>query len=198
MTKVLKKFTVFMMVILCSFLLLTGTFFVVSAEEITEPEQVSTETETTPETPANEPTVDVNAMVESFVGYLKEKYGDDYQYYYNIIVEEWGSVEEYLLSFGEKLPEEHKNSWEKFIGWLHEYSVVWIPVLAVIALIMVAVFGKKLVKKVGGWFKALFTGTNQQSKALIAQSHALRALMGSNEKFADIVKELEETEKELK
>ena len=81
MTKVLKKFTVFMMVILCSFLLLTGPFFVVSAEEITEPEQVSTETETTPETPANEPTVDVNAMVESFVGYLKEKYGDDYQYF---------------------------------------------------------------------------------------------------------------------
>ena len=65
-------------------------------------------------------------------------------------------------------------------------------------MIMVAVFGKKLVKKVGGWFKSLFTGTNQQSKALIAQSHALRALMGSNEKFADIVKELEETEKELK
>ncbi len=202
MTKALKKFTVYMVVILCSLFLITGSFSAVFAEDITEFEQVSVETETTPETPEIESDDDIKTnlqeAVNGFIGYLKDKYGDDYEYYYNMIIEEWGSIEEYLLSFGEKLPEECKNSWDKFIGWLHEYSVVWVPILAVIAVIMAAIFGKKLVNKIGGWFKSLFTGSNQQSKALIAQSHALKALMGNNEKFADVVKELDETEKELK
>ena len=37
-------------------------------------------------------------LVDRFIANLKDKYGDDYEYYLNAILEQWGSVEAYLLS----------------------------------------------------------------------------------------------------
>ena len=112
-------------------------------------------------------------------------------------IKEWGSVEAYLLSLGENLPEEYKNGWEKFVAWLGEYASVWAPALAVVLVIVAAVFGKKLVHRIAELFKKLFQGSNQQSSALIAVIRAQKALMGTNEKFSENVKELEEAEKRL-
>ena len=41
---------------------------------------------------------DLQTVSESFLQYLKDKYGEDYEFYYSQIIERWGSVEAYLLS----------------------------------------------------------------------------------------------------
>ena len=145
---------------------------------------------------------DIGGIADNFINYLKERYGDDYTYYYNRIIEQWGSVEAYLLSFGEKLPEDNRNSWERFVGWLDEYASVWAPALAVAVVIIVALVGKKTFnaivdKVVNAKLKPIVNELNAQSKATVAILHSQKALLGSSEKFANNVRELEQGEKEL-
>ena len=146
---------------------------------------------------------DFEQIAEQFTEYLKDKYGADYELYYNQIIERWGSVEAYLLSLGDKLPEEYQSGWDKFIGWLGEYSVLWAPALAVLIVILVAVIGKKKFDKlleriVNAKLSPIVHELNLQSNATVAVIHAQEALLGNNERFADQVKELETAEKELK
>ena len=194
----MKRLIVLTLVILLSALCFAGVCGAY-AEETLPPEQVVEGEENVPQNPDNEAEEgnDIQKLVDSFVAYLKDKYGEDYELYYNRIIEEWGSVEAYLLSLGENLPEEYKNGWEKFVGWLGEYASVWAPALAVVLVIIAALFGKKLVHRIAELFKKLFQGSNQQSSALIAVIRAQKALMGTNEKFSENVKELEEAEKRL-
>lgn len=145
----------------------------------------------------------IDELVAGFKAFLKEKYGDDYDYYYKLIIDKWGSVEAYLTSFGDKLPDEYKSGWEKFVGWLADYSVVWAPALAVILVVLVAVIGKKqfnkLVEKiVNVKLSPIVKELNIQSDATVAIIHAQKALLGTNERFAETVKELEYSEKGLK
>lgn len=142
-------------------------------------------------------------LVEQFTDYLKDKYGADYGFYYNQIIERWGSVEEYLLFLGSKLPEEYQSGWEKFIGWLSEYSVLWAPALAVALVIIVAVIGKKKFDKlleriVNAKLNPIVRELNLQSDATVALIHAHEALLGNNERFSEQVEELKAAEKELK
>lgn len=194
----MKRLIVLTLVILLSALCFGGVCRAY-AEETLPPEQVAEGEENTPQNPDNEAEEgnDIQKLVDSFVAYLKDKYGEDYELYYNRIIEEWGSVEAYLLSLGENLPAEYKNGWEKFVAWLGEYASVWAPALAVVLVIIAALFGKKLVHRIAELFKKLFQGSNQQSAALIAVIRAQKALMGTNEKFSENVKELEEAEKRL-
>ena len=143
--------------------------------------------------------IDIEGIAADFVNYLKAKYGEEYEYYYNQIIEHWGSVEAYLLSLGDKLPEEYQSGWQKFISWLGEYSVIWAPALAVVIIILVAVIGKKQFNNaVNSKLAPIIAELNKQSNATIAILHANKALLGSNEKFFEAVKELNESEKELK
>lgn len=159
--------------------------------------------DTVVDTDTEENTAGLEAIAERFKEYLKAQYGADYEYYYKQIIENWGSVEAYLLSFGEKLPEEYQTGWDKFVGWLGEYSVIWAPPLAVVIVILVAVTGKKQFNKiidriVNTKLSPLVSELNLQSEAMVATMNAQKALLGNNEKFADNVKELEKCERELK
>lgn len=161
-------------------------------------------------TPADEEeSASLEVVAAQFIEYLKDKYGEDYELYYNAIIEQWGSIEGYLLAFGDKLPEQYQTGWEKFVGWLGKYSVIWAPALAVVILIIAVIVGRKKFKKLKEWFFGLVeklvnkrltpieTELNLQSKAIISQIHAQKALMGTAERFSDNVKELEAAEKEL-
>lgn len=146
---------------------------------------------------------DLQTVSESFLQYLKDKYGEDYEFYYSQIIERWGSVEAYLLSLGERLPEEYKSGWDRFVDWLGEYSVIWAPALAVAIVIIVAVIGKKSFNKlvdriVNGKLAPVIKELNSQSAATVSIMRAQRALLGNNERFAENVKELESAEDELK
>lgn len=158
------------------------------------------------EPPITEPTEDeedkIDEMVRSFKAYLMEKYGEDYEYYYNLIIDNYGSVENYLIQIGNKLPETYQSSWQSFVGWLSEYASVWAPVLAVAIVIIVSIVGKKtfnsLVEKiVNAKLSPIIDELNKQSNATVSLLHAQQSLMGTNEKFADNVKEMAESEKEL-
>ena len=162
------------------------------SQEIAAEEEINTES-----------TAGRGGGADNFLNYLKERYGDDYLYYYDKIIDNWGSVEAYLLSFGDKLPEEHKNAWQKFVGWLSEYSSVWAPAFAVAVVIIVAFIGKKQFNKIVDRIvkvklQPIVGELNKQSSATVSILHAQKALLGTGERFADSVKELEKSEKELK
>ncbi|MDE7329966.1 MAG: hypothetical protein K2N30_02560 [Clostridia bacterium] len=146
---------------------------------------------------------DIDEIAANFTDYLKARYGDEYELYYNAIIEKWGSIEGYLLAFGDKLPEKHKSGWQKFVGWLGEYSSVWAPALAVVLVIIVAIVGKKIFNKtieriVKSKVAPIVSELNLQSNATVAMIHAQKALLGNNERFTESVEELTAAEKELK
>lgn len=180
--------------------------------EATNPPETDSEGETeqtTTETPTEEPTneadepFDMAALVEKFTAYLKDKYGAEYEQIYNGIIEQWGSIEAYLLQFGEEyIPKEYNAGWTAFVTWLRENAPIWATPLALACVIFIAVFGKKaftaIVQKiVDSKVNALATELNKQSAALAAQMKALKMIMPTTEKCAAAVQELDEKEKEL-
>ena len=199
MTKIKKVILALLAAALLIFIC-TGAVLPVSAD--TAEETVTAEEQTvTPDISGGYG--DLQTVSESFLQYLKDKYGEDYEFYYSQIIERWGSVEAYLLSLGDKLPEEYKSGWDKFVSWLGEYSVIWAPTLAVVLVIIVAVIGKKSFNKlvdriVNGKLAPVIKELNSQSAATVSIMRAQRALLGNNERFAENVKELESAEEELK
>lgn len=199
MTIIKRAFAIILATVLLLFITAGGSL-VAFAEESPEtsesPVIVQTETE-------------ITDVAEQFKNYLKDKYGSEYDYYYSAIIQQWGSIESYLLAFGNKLPEEAQSGWDKFVGWLREYAVIWVPILAVIAVIVAVILGKSKIKKLKEWlaelvkkfvnkrFTAIENELNLQSKAIAATLHSQKALLGSSEKYADNVKELEAADKEL-
>lgn len=179
-----------------------GFAVIAFAEEETPPEQI-TEVIPEPEVPSEDNTaVSIDGVAAQFINYLKDKYGAEYEFYYNQIIEQWGSVEGYLLAFGNKLPEEYQSTWDKCVGWLNDYAPVWAVPLAVIIVIIVALVGRKVLNNaieriVNAKLKPVEQELNLQSKATVSMMHSQKALLGNVPKFADNVKELEEAEKEL-
>lgn len=153
--------------------------------------------------PAEDETeVGAEELVERFIANLKEKYGEDYEYYLNTILEQWGSVEAYLLSLTDNLPDEFQTGYNDFIQWLGEYASVWAPCLAVALVIIGFIVGKKalntiLNRIVEARIKPIQEELNKQSEAQVAQLKATRALLGTNEKFTEERTAAENAEKKL-
>ncbi|MDE6504877.1 MAG: hypothetical protein K2L42_03305 [Clostridia bacterium] len=205
MTKLKKAFLALLAAALLIFIC-TGAVLHVSAD--TASETVTGEEQTVAPDISGEYD-DLKAVAEGFLQYLKDKYGEDYEFYYNQIIDKWGSVEAYLLSLGEKLPEEYKSGWDKFVLWLGEYSVIWAPALAVALVVLAAVIGKKQFNKifdkvVNAKLEPLIKELNLQSNATAALMRAQRAFLGNNKTLlenngglSDAVKELESAEEGL-
>ena len=147
----------------------------------------------------------LRALVDGFLARLKAKYGDDYETYYNAILAEWGSVEEYLLSLvTEDTPDVVASGWGKFVKWLGDYSPVWASVFAIAIVIMLILIGRRALSKIGGWasgnkkqMKTVFSTFNKHSRGLIAVQRFLLKFAGENERFKGERKALEESIKEI-
>lgn len=151
------------------------------------------------ELPDETETENGSGLIEQFKAMLKDRYGADYEFYYNQIIENWGSVEAYLLSLGGNLPEEYKTAWDKFVGWLGEYSVIWAPALAVVIVIIVAIVGKKQFNKiveriVNKKLMPIARELNNQSRATVAMLKAQRSILPQTEKYTATREELEQAE----
>lgn len=216
-----KKILIFAVMIAFMFVCVFATFASAYAEETTAPEQVTEEPQDEPQIDNNEATeqpttekpteedkdtdtaFDMAALVDKFTAYLKDKYGAEYDAIYNGIIEQWGSIEAYLVQFGEEyIPEEYNAGWNDFLKIARETSPVWATILAIIGVIILAIIGKKafdkIVKKiVDAKVNLLSDELNKQSAALSAQMKAFKMIMPTNEKCAAAVQELEEKEKEL-
>lgn len=180
--------------------------FMGNAATVTYADEGAQETPAEGELPAEEETdgSGLKSLVDGFIAQLKAKYGDDYETYYNAILAEWGSVEEYLLSLADDSPDAAASGWTSFVKWLGEYAPIWGSILAVVALIIVIVFGKKALNKVAGWatgtggkFKTVFKSINKMYKADVAEMKALVKLLGENPRFEEERKALEESVKEI-
>ncbi len=200
MTKIKRAFTLILITMLIAFICMGSTVAPRNAEAL--PERNTAVNEKVLLSEEENPSTGIEEIAEAFNGYLKSKYGDDYEFYYNHIIEQWGSIETYLLAFGGKLPERHKNSWQKFVGWLGDYASVWAPALALITLIVLSIivkmqFKKILEKAVEKKIAPIIRELNAQSKASVSVIHAQQKILG-NTKFSETVAELEAAEKELK
>lgn len=228
MTKT-KRILLFAVMIAFTVVCLFATFTAAYAEETTAPEQVTEEPQNEPQIDNNEATepptteqteetteeqnedtdgtadtaFDMAALVEKFTAYLKDKYGAEYEQIYNGIIEQWGSIEAYLVQFGEEyIPEKFNAGWSDFVEWLGVNAPIWATALALACVIIIAVFFKKafdkMVKKiVDAKVSVLSAELNKQSAAISAQMKALKTIMPTTEKGAAAVQELDEKEKEL-
>lgn len=182
--------------------LLTATAF--GAREVAF--AAESEETVTPTEPTEEGDNALQALAEKFIAELKEKYGEDYETYYNAILEEWGSIEEYLFSLiPENAPDAAADGWKAFVAWLGEYSPVWGSVLAVGLVIVVIVFGKKALGKIAEWvtsagkkFKAVFASVNKLYQSNIATGEAMIKLLGENPKFSETKAEIQKAIDEMK
>lgn len=192
---------------------ISGGVMIASAEEVGDPApQTEITDEEQGEPPAAEPEEPEEPeepgqtdeqMGEDFVEWLKATFGSDYEYYYNQIIENWGSIEDYLTQFGEEhLPEGFNAGLQKVLDWLNEYVVIWATVLAIVVIVAYYLIKKRSTRKtiekvVDSKMTVLSDELNKQSKAIMAIGRGQTALLGKNARFADTVKEIEDTEKEL-
>ena len=212
----MTKFKSFLAVLIAAavlIILFAGFGFTAKAEELPDEPPTGQTEEVAPSD---------DTITERFIEYLKSKYGDDYEYYYNQIIEKWGSVETYLLSLGENFSEEQLTAWQEFVAWLGEYAPVWATILAVVLIVVVYKFGKRALTKILQKYvtskfkpvnhyltaleekstrlensvKALSENAQIQMQSTAAIIKAQKALLG-NEKFADTVKLLEKAEEGL-
>ena len=192
MTK--KLFIVFLAAVLLLFGISATCVYVTACAEETvqetpaEPQEPATEEEPgqPDETPQEGEGGGMQALIEGFIAQLKERYGDQWQQYYDAIIAEWGTVEQYLLSLvPEDAPDVVKDGWTSFVDWTRENWVVLAAIGATICVIIIIVFGKKIFDAVKKFFLSVFRSTNKQYKVLLAQNNAILALMGENPKFEE-------------
>lgn len=194
-----KRFTVLIALVSVIVLLFSCAFCMgntvrASAEEAPQTEEVTDEKS------------ELKTLVEGFLAQLKAKYGEDYETYYNAILTKWGSVEAYLLSLvDEDTPDATATGWTKFVKWLGEYAPIWASILAVAAIIIIILCGKKALQKVAEWvtgsrgkFKTVFNSINKLYAAQNAQSEALIKLLGENDKFKNERAALQASVEEIK
>lgn len=153
-----KNASMYILALILMFALTIGVFLCMgnAAGEVSAETEGETSSETTTETPGTPPAeTEQKTLAGSFIEHLKEKYGDDYLYYYNAILEKWGSVEQYLLAcVDETTPDIVADGWTSFINWLNKYAVIWAPIFAILLVAAAVLFGKKYIKKAYEYIKA--------------------------------------------
>lgn len=183
----------------------------VTGEQPTEEPEAPSEDEPPTEEPEepteDEPvTDDPSDAVQQFIDGLKEKYGNDWTTYYNAILAQWGTVENYLMSLlPEDSPDVVKDAWLAFVAWTRDNWVILAAIGATIASavgVIVYVFTKKRAKAFmlsayNDKFAKLYEEYNKQSAAIKAQNAALIALTGANPKFEETRTALKQTGDDL-
>lgn len=166
-------------------------------EPVTEPEE-PTEDEPVTDEPSD--------AVQQFIDGLKEQYGNNWTTYYNAILAQWGTVENYLMSLlPEDSPDVVKDAWLAFVAWTRDNWVILAAIGATIASavgVIVHVFTKKRAKAFmlsayDDKFAKIYEEYNKQSAAIKAQNAALIALTGANPKFEETRAALQKTGDEL-
>lgn len=181
------------------------------AEGVTE-EQPKTEEPEEPITEPEDPTEDEpvtdepSDAVQQFIDGLKEQYGNNWTAYYNAILAQWGTVENYLMSLlPEDSPDVVKDAWLAFVAWTRDNWVILAAIGATIASavgVIVYVFTKKRAKAFmlsayDDKFAKIYEEYNKQSAAIKAQNAALIALTGANPKFEETRAALKQTGDDL-
>lgn len=160
---------------------------------------------TTPETDTDGSLTENSAetITDSVRAYLQSIYGDDYEKYYNQIIENWGSVEKFLLNASENLPEEYRYKATELLTTINAYIGVGADAILLLCVSIYIVYRAKKNKKINADLTTLKAQDNQIEVAQLAiiksqkaQSAALQKLL-PGEKFENEVSELTESDKAL-
>lgn len=208
-----KKISTILVVALVSVFMLwvclfcSQTAFAASADS--ETAEIGTENaENEPATPATDTDGSLTdngteTISDNVRAYLQSIYGDDYEKYYNQIVEHWGSVEKFLLNAGENLPEEYRYKATELLTTINAYIGVGADAVLLICVSAYIIYRAKKNKKIATDLKTLKACDNQIEVAQLAiiksqkaQSAALQMLM-PGEKFEGAVSELKESDEAL-
>lgn len=225
---IIALLTVFMLA--ACLLCLPSTYAVYAAEsEVTETtgENLTGDTaadgddSTSEETPAEGETelTDKEKLEQTVKEYLQNIYGDNYETYYNQIIENYGSLEEWVVKAGNNvLPEEYQYKLTELMNNVKNYiGVIADGLLLVIGVVVIIVYAvkKKSADEAQAKISETVEGINETVASVIkainqiegaesalianqaAQSSALRALM-PNAKFTAQTDELAASETELK
>lgn len=156
---------------------------VTEEQPTTEPEEPTTD----PETPTEDEPSDA---VQQFIDGLKKQYGNNWTTYYNAILAEWGTVENYLMSLlPDDSPDVVKDAWLAFVAWTRDNWTILAAIGATIAACAGVVLYVVLKRKANAFmqkkFNNIYDEYNKQSAAIKAQNAMLIAMSGSNPRFEE-------------
>lgn len=128
--------------------------------------------------------------VQQFIEGLKEQYGQEWMTYYNAIIAEWGTVENYLMSLlPDDSPDVVKDAWLAFVAWTRDNWTILAAIGATIAACAGVVLYVVLKRKANAFmqkkFNNIYDEYNKQSAAIKAQNAMLIAMSGSNPRFEE-------------
>lgn len=207
-----KKLTMALAIVLLSVFMLSVCLFfsqtaVYAASAETE-QDISGNGEnapTMPETDEDETLTEggADSVSDSVKEYLQSIYGDNYEKYYNQIIEYWGSIENFLLNASDILPEEYQYKATELLTTINAYIGIAADAVLLILACAYLIYRVKKNKTVNANFTTLKACDNQIEvaqlaiiKSLKAQSAALQVLL-PGAKFEDAVAELAESDKAL-
>lgn len=160
---------------------------------------------TAPETGADGSTGEsgTESVADRVRAYLQAIYGDDYEKYYNKIIENWGSVENFLLNASDNLPEEYRYKATELLTTVNAYIGVGADAVLLLCIGIYIICRVKKNKKISADLTTLKACDNQIETAQLAiiesqkaQSAALQLLL-PGERFAGAVAALVESDKAL-
>lgn len=160
---------------------------------------------TTPETDTDGSLTEngTETITDSVRAYLQAIYGNDYEKYYNKIIENWGSVEKFLLNASENLPDEYRYKATELLTTVNAYIGVGADAVLLLCVSAYIIYRARKNKKINADLKTLKAGDNQIETAQLAiiqsqkaQSAALQKLL-PGDKFENEVAILAESDKAL-
>lgn len=195
-----KKFTAILVVILMTVFTLAVCLFCLQMVSAFAAETNATAAENESMPPVTE---DGETLADRVKSYLQAIYGDDYEVYYNKIIENWGSVENFLLNASKNLPEEYKYKSTEILTTINAWVGVGADAILLFCMGIYIVSRAKKNKKITADLSTLKACDNQIETAQLAilnsqkaQSAALRALL-PGAKYEDAVAALKESDAAL-
>lgn len=163
-----------------------GSFYI-DGNTLISSESPAEEPTTGPETPTED---ELSDAVQQFIDGLKEQYGQEWMTYYNAIIAEWGTVENYLMSLlPDDSPDVVKDAWLAFVAWTRDNWTILAAIGATIAACAGVVLYVALKRKANAFmqkkFNNIYDEYNKQSAAIKAQNAMLIAMSGSNPRFEE-------------
>lgn len=180
----IKKYTAIILVAILSVFIL-GAFFcsrqsvyAVFAEEV---QNVSENAENQPvegENDSGEQTDEPTSggVSDSVKQYLMSVYGAEWETHYNQIIEQWGSIEKYLLSASENLPDEYKYKAQELILSAGGYVPLIAYCLLIIGAMAISIYQRIKNKRLAGEIASVKAGQNQELEGDLAIMDGLKAI----------------------
>ncbi len=196
-----RKFTTILVVILMTVFTLAVCLLCLRTVSASAAEISATAAENEPEPPVDNDGEET--LADRVKAYLQGIYGDDYEVYYNKIIENWGSVENFLLNASDNLPDEYKYKATELLTTVNAWVGVGADAILLFCVGIYILYRAKKNKKITADLATLKACDNQIEEAQLAimksqkaQAAALCELLPGT-KYESTIATLKESDKAL-